>query len=135
MVVELHPEVLAAYAEAVGFYEQHAPGLGREFFGEVERVLRLIEENASIGSPLDGPYRRAYCRRFPFGIVYREGRDVIWVQAVMHLASEVSREDRRGRAAHGPWTPWTAPCRKPLNVIGQRRKQSFLGEVTTRDLG
>jgi plasmid stabilization system protein ParE len=85
VVVELHPEALAEDAEAVGFYEQHAPGLGREFFEEVQRVLRLIEENPGIGSPLDGRYRRAYCRRFPFGIVYREGRDVIRVQAVMHL--------------------------------------------------
>ncbi len=85
MVVRLHPEALAEYAEAVGFYEERAPGLGREFYDEVERVLRLIEANPALGSPFDGPYRRAFCRRFPFGVVYREGRDVVWVQAVMHL--------------------------------------------------
>lgn len=85
MVVRLHPEALAEYTEAVEFYENHAPGLGRDFFEEVQRVLRLVEENPGIGSPFDSPYRRAYCRRFPFGVVYRETAEVVWVLAVMHL--------------------------------------------------
>ena len=85
MVVHLHPEALAEYAEAVGFYEERAPGLGRDFFEEVQRVLRLISETPGLGSPLIPPYRRAYCRRFPFGVVYREDEDIVWVQAVMHL--------------------------------------------------
>lgn len=45
MVVQLHPEALAEYAEAVGFYEERATGLGREFFEEVQRVLRLVGES------------------------------------------------------------------------------------------
>ncbi len=86
MVVRFHPEALAEYAEAVGFYEERAPGLGREeFFEEVQRVLRLITENPGLGSPFAAPYRRAYCRRFPFGVVYREEGDTVWVQAIMHL--------------------------------------------------
>ena len=85
MVVRLHPEALAEYAEAAGFYEERAPGLGLEFFDEVQRVLRLIGETPGVGSPLKAPYRRAYCRRFPFGVIYREDEDVVWVQAVMHL--------------------------------------------------
>jgi len=85
VVVRLHPEALAEYAEAVGFYEERAPGLGKEFFEEVQRVLRSVGEHPQLGSPLISPYRRAYCRRFPFGVVYREEGDVVWVQAIMHL--------------------------------------------------
>ena len=85
MVVSLHPEALAEYSEAVGYYEDHAAGLGREFFDEVQRVLRVIEENPKLGSPFERPYRRVHCRRFPFAVVYREDRNVVWVQAVMHL--------------------------------------------------
>jgi toxin ParE1/3/4 len=85
VVVRLHPEALAEYGEAVGFYEERVPGLGLEFFDEVQRVLRVIEGHPGLGSPFDGPYRRAYCQRFPFGVVYREEGEVIWVQAVMHL--------------------------------------------------
>ena len=85
MVVRLHPEALAEFGEAVAFYEDKAPGLGREFMAEVERVLTLLGENPSMGSPLESPYRRLLCQRFPFGVVYREDGDTLWVQAVMHL--------------------------------------------------
>jgi hypothetical protein len=85
VVVRLHPEALAEYTEAVEFYEDHAPGLRRDFFEEVRRVLWLVEKNPGIGSPFDGSYRRAYCRRFPFGVGYRETAEVVWVLAVMHL--------------------------------------------------
>ena len=87
MVVRLHPEALAEYTEAIGFYEERATGLGREFFDEVQRVLRLVRDSPGVGSPLEPPFRRAYCRRFPFAVVYREDEDdqVLWVHAVMHL--------------------------------------------------
>jgi hypothetical protein len=45
VVVRLHPEALAEYAEAVGFYEERVPGLGHEFFDEVQRVLRVLEHS------------------------------------------------------------------------------------------
>lgn len=85
MVVRLHPEALAEFGEAVAFYEDKAPGLGREFMVEVERALRLLGENPSMGSPLDSPYRRLLCQRFPFAVVYREDGADLRVQAVMHL--------------------------------------------------
>ena len=85
MVVRLHPEALTEFGEAVAFYEDRAPGLGQEFFTEVQRVLRAIGDNPSMGSPLDSPYRRFLCRRFPFGVVYREDVEGVLVQAVMHL--------------------------------------------------
>lgn len=85
MVVRLHPEALAEFAEAVAFYEERAPGLGQEFFTEVQRVLSAIRDNPSIGSPLDPPNRRFLCRRFPFGVIYRERDQIVWIQAGMHL--------------------------------------------------
>ena len=42
MVVRLHPEAVAEYVEAISFYEDRAAGLGREFFDEVQRVLRVV---------------------------------------------------------------------------------------------
>lgn len=85
MVVRLHPEALTELGEAIAFYEGKAPGLGREFLAEVERVLRFVGDNPSMGSTVDPPYRRLLCRRFPFAVVYREDGAQLWVQAVMHL--------------------------------------------------
>ena len=85
MVVRLHPLAQAEFAEAIAFYEERAPRLGREFFEEVERVLRDISENPGIGSTFEDPYRRALCRRFPFAVIYREDAEAVFVQAVMHM--------------------------------------------------
>lgn len=84
MVVRLHPEALAELGEAIAFYEDRAVGLGRDLFDEVERILRNVGENPRLGSPLDGPYRKALCRRFPFAVIYRELDDHVRVQAIMH---------------------------------------------------
>ena len=75
---------MVEYGEAVDFYEERAAGLGREFYDEVERVLRLVGANAALGSPFEDEYRRAYCRRFPFAVVYTERDDHVLVLAVMH---------------------------------------------------
>jgi toxin ParE1/3/4 len=85
VVVRLHPEALDEYMEAVAFYEERASDLGREFFEEVERVLRAVGESPAMGSPLAPPYRRVLCRRFPFAVIYREDSDLVRVHAVMHL--------------------------------------------------
>ena len=84
MVVRLHPEALAELGEAIAFYEERAPGLGHDLFDEVQRIFRNIGDNPGLGSPLDGPFRKAVCRRFPFAVIYRELDDLVWVQAVMH---------------------------------------------------
>ncbi len=84
MVVELHPEALAELSEAVAFYEEQASGLGRDLLEEVERILGIIGDNPGLGSPMEESFRRAYCRRFPFSVIYRELADFVWVLAVMH---------------------------------------------------
>jgi len=84
VVVRLHPEALAELGEAIAFYEERAAGLGQDLFDEVERILRNVGENPGVGSPLDGPYRKALCRRFPFAVIYRELDDLVWVQTIMH---------------------------------------------------
>lgn len=84
MVVRIHPEAIAEFGEAIAFYEERAPGLGHDLFIEVERILTTVGENPSLGSPLDGPYRKALCRRFPFAVIYRELDGLVRVQAIMH---------------------------------------------------
>jgi hypothetical protein len=50
----------------------------------VYRVWQLIRENPQIAAEFEAPYRRYVCRRFPFGVVYREMTKEVRVLAVMH---------------------------------------------------
>ena len=84
MRLVLHPAALSELVEATGFYEAQAARHGLDFFQEVERVLRILEENPEVASVFDPPYRRYVCRRFPFAVVYRIVGDHVRALAVMH---------------------------------------------------
>ncbi len=99
MVVRLHPEALAEYGEAVGFYEERVPGLGREFFDEVQRVLRVIGDNPGLGSSFDGPYRRAYRRRFPLESSILRMTRVSWCRRSCTFAAAPDTGSREGSRA------------------------------------
>jgi toxin ParE1/3/4 len=71
-------------AEAARFYEDRAPGLGRDFFDEVVAVMRAVVETPEAGTTQDPPYRRMLCRRFPFAVVYRQVGDELRILAVAH---------------------------------------------------
>lgn len=84
MVARIHPEALAEMAEAARFYENRAPGLGRQFVEEVVVVIRSAVENPEAGTTEEPPYRRMLCRRFPFAVVYRWTDDELRILAVAH---------------------------------------------------
>lgn len=84
MVARIHPEALAEMAEAARFYENRAPGLGREFFEEVVVVIQSAVDNPEAGTLLESVYRRMLCRRFPFAVVYRQAGNELRILAVAH---------------------------------------------------
>lgn len=74
---------------AVAWYEEQRPGLGKEFFAEVGRVLSLILRNPAMGSPVprvraEYGTRRVPLRRFPYFVMYRKREDAIYVVAFAH---------------------------------------------------
>ena len=50
MRLVLHPAALAEFVEAAGFYQAQATGLGLDFFREVERILRILEDNPEVAT-------------------------------------------------------------------------------------
>ena len=58
-------------------YEADRPGLGAQFWDEIQRTLELIRQRPGIGEKvrrLRGIARRFPVRRFPYFVVYREQR-------------------------------------------------------------
>lgn len=83
-----HPEALAEYLEATGYYREFRFELGQAFVKEIEtgideilahpRAYQNVEENA----------RRHFVRRFPYGIYYTIEDDYILIVAVMHMSRQ-----------------------------------------------
>ena len=69
---------------AAGFYEAQAPGLGKDFVLEIQRLCERIADNPLIGSQIRPHIRRRALRRFPFYVLYTIEQDGVVVLAVAH---------------------------------------------------
>ena len=80
-----HPEAEAELEAAVRYYESRQFGLGIEFLHEVESAIQNIVSFPDAWPKLDVYVRRCLMSRFPFGIVYTDGQNHIYILAVMNL--------------------------------------------------
>lgn len=80
-----HREADAEFIEALQNYAGISPELGNRFYDEIHRLI--AEACASPGTFrfIRPPARRHFTREFPYGIIYTERPDDIWILAVMHL--------------------------------------------------
>ncbi len=80
-----HPEAEAEFLAAIDCYERYEPGLGYDFSIEVHSTIGNILSFPKAWPILEDDIRRCLIRRFPYGIVYSQDGDVIFILAVMHL--------------------------------------------------
>lgn len=72
------------FLDAIGYYEEERPGLGRRFKNEVDRSLLWVAARPEICSLRPGGYRRINLRIFPYYIPYITREANLWVLAVAH---------------------------------------------------
>jgi plasmid stabilization system protein ParE len=94
--VRLRPEAEEDLAEAAAWYETQQAGLGSRFLDEVLAALATVADMPFMNAIIYRKTRRAWMRRFPFGIFYQVESDGVIVIAIIHG----SRHPRRwqGRA-------------------------------------
>lgn len=85
MRVSFLSPALREIIEAIEYYEDHAPGLGRALDADLQHTLDSIMANPFIGSPVEDATRRALLKRFPYGVLYRPLQDRLLVVAFAHL--------------------------------------------------
>ena len=93
--VQFRPAADRDVAEAVDWYETQLPGLGIQFFEDLDRVLSRIEEFRGQFPNVYRDAHRALLHRFPFGVFFKEYEDRTLVVAVADLRREPSRWQRR----------------------------------------
>jgi len=74
--------------DAVEWYNQQAPGLGREFLDELDRAVRRATAFPMSGTEIEPGVRRCLVARFPYGVLYGLDGETIVVVAVAHLHRE-----------------------------------------------
>ena len=74
--------------DAVEWYNQQAPGLGREFLDELDRAVRRAATFPMVGAEIEPGVRRCLIARFPYGLLYGLDGETLVVLAVAHLHRE-----------------------------------------------
>lgn len=85
MKYAFHPEAEIEFLDAIDYYELCRSGLGYDFAIEVHSTLQNILSFPKAWPLLEKDIRRCQLHRFPYGIIYSENDDTIYVLAVMHL--------------------------------------------------
>lgn len=97
MKYAFHPEARVEFLAAIDFYEDREPGLGSDFAIEVRSIIENVFSFPRAWPILEDDIRRCQIRRFPYGIIYSQDEDVIFILAVMHLHRDpVYWKDRLG---------------------------------------
>jgi plasmid stabilization system protein ParE len=74
----------ADYLQALGWYEERQPGLGRKFEAELEALLKRICRNPEFFFKETASVRKARMPRFKYGIYFTVEGDEIGVLAIYH---------------------------------------------------
>lgn len=85
MNYSFHPEAEAEFVHAIEYYEECEDGLGYDFAVEVYIAIERIAAHPKAWQCIEEDIRRSMLSRFPYGILYVEEKNKIYILAVMHL--------------------------------------------------
>ena len=85
MTFSFHPDAEAEFIKAIEYYENIEAGLGFDFAVEVHFTIQRAVSFPKAWPVIDGEIRRSLVRRFPFGVLYSEEKEGIFIAAVMNL--------------------------------------------------
>jgi plasmid stabilization system protein ParE len=70
--------------EAADYLDEEAPGLGDEFFAEVQRTIGRLRLNPYVGPKIEARVHRIALRRFSYDLIYVIPPSSVLVVAVVH---------------------------------------------------
>jgi len=85
MRFSFHPEAEEEFNKAIDYYEGIEPGLGYDFALEVHSTIKCSVKLPKAWAVLEDEIRRSLVRRFPYGVLYSEEQDEVFIVAVMNL--------------------------------------------------
>ncbi len=83
-----HPAAEAELNDAIDYYESIQPSLGIDLAQEVQQAIARALKFPQAWSFIRKPVRRSLVKRFPYGILYVERVNGIFILAVMNLRRE-----------------------------------------------
>jgi plasmid stabilization system protein ParE len=83
--VTLHRKALEEFDAAAAYYAAIDPALGRRFYAVIDRLIAEACASPDTFRFIRKPARRHFSREFPYGIIYLDRSEDLWIVAIMHL--------------------------------------------------
>ena len=80
-----HREADAEFTQALHYYSNLSPELGGRFYDEVSQMIAEICAHPQRYRQIEPAVRRHLARRFPYGLLYIDEPDRVWIIAVIPL--------------------------------------------------
>jgi len=93
-IVKFLLEAELELSDACEWYENHKPGLGKEFLDEFDNCIEQILNNPfEFAVNFSERYRFATLKKFPYSIVYRidDDNDFVMINSVFHQSRNPSK--------------------------------------------
>ena len=92
----LHPTAQKEYEEAMIWYEQQKPGLGKRFEIAVDAIIKKIQTNPELFGYSRKPFREASVILFPYAIVFKinKSNQTVYIAAVYHTSRNPKKKYR-----------------------------------------
>ena len=97
MAVEVRFAPEAADVVTAGFrwYEEQRPGLGSQFLDCVVACLERVRRSPELHARVQGEFRRAFVRRFPYAVFYERIDQTVTVYGIVHTARDPAKWQSR----------------------------------------
>ena len=82
--VKFHPEAESEMGASAQYYEEKQVGLGKRFLESVYTAIRRVCLMPSMYQHVGGDIQICNVERFPFCVVFRNGKTYIGIVAVIH---------------------------------------------------
>jgi plasmid stabilization system protein ParE len=80
----IRPEARMELLEAFHWYQQQKPGLGYDFKLCIDELLSKLSGNPNLHPIIHRDVKRAFIKRFPFGVFYIVSDTDVIILAVLH---------------------------------------------------
>jgi len=82
--LEFHPQALAEFSTALGWYLQRSEAAASRLVAELDRAIDLVRGTPGRWPKGEHSTRKFVLRRFPFAVIYREKESVVQILAIAH---------------------------------------------------
>ena len=82
--IDLDPEAFREYQEAYDWYAKQDLQAAEDFDAELQAALAKLTQDPTFGLPIDNHHFFYRLKRFPYFVVFRLERNLLWVVAVSH---------------------------------------------------